>query len=117
MPLDLRDGETYFRIDETAIEAGTHWLSARVAEPLPAAEIAALARSLRELQREDAGHIVFRSHSGAVELTFVMAKRGELHLSVRLQSAPEYLDEVRLFLNLRRDDLPMIVETLSVAQG
>jgi hypothetical protein len=118
--LDLHDGATLFTIeriggaDPDALDvkatARSHWFEVVISERLERGELAQLAAGLRDLHTKMAGAYIFRSLTGWIEITFAMAKRGELHVSIRLQSAPDYLNEVRLFINLAQSDLPGIAD-------
>lgn len=95
-----------------SVRARTHWLTARFEETLDEDEATGLAERLSALAEAGAGVAELRPLAGWAELTFVMAKRERLHVSVRLQSAPDYLNEVRLFLDVPQEDLPAIVDAL-----
>ena len=110
--VNLRDGATWIRLSRLAesvvVEAGGDWFSARTDVPYEPGEMATVAAALSELDAARAGAYRFVPMANWGEIVFAMAKKGELHISVRLQSAPDYLNEVRLFLNLRQDALPSI---------
>ncbi|MGV3615108.1 MAG: WapI family immunity protein [Fimbriimonas sp.] len=115
--LDLHDGATLLTIERIGDAAGdvkavarSHWFEVVISERLELGELVSFSQGLRELHAAMAGAYVFRSLTGWLEITFAMAKREELHVSIRLQSAPDYLNEVRLFINLAQSDLPRIAD-------
>jgi hypothetical protein len=120
--LDLTDGLTRFtlvageaedpRFVSVRVTAQTPWLRAELDERLEREELSALAAALRKLHADMAGAHVFQTRQNWLELTIAMAKRGDLHVSIRLQSAPDYLNEVRLFLNLAQGQLPTLAERI-----
>ena len=95
-----------------ALTARTAWFESRLDFPISLAEIEALDRELARLEIDLAGSFTWRAEANVLEMTFVMAKRGDLNLSVRLQSPPDYLQEVRMFLDLKQADLPFIRQGL-----
>ena len=54
------------------------------------------------------GSLTLQTDSGAVTITLVMAKKGELNVSIRLQQPPDLLHEVRLFFNPSQPELPTL---------
>jgi|GEM_PF-2738725 len=107
----IRQGEA------VEIIAETPWLRAWVISQLSEDEVRDWAYALEQLQIDGFGSHSFHAREGWGELTFVMGKRGHLHLSLRLQSAPDFLDEVRLFMNLEQSELPEIVRQLRELLG
>lgn len=106
------------------VEIRTAWLFGRLTDRLRKEESENLAESLHALAEAAAGSTTFRAQENWLEATFAMAKKDELHLSLRLQSAPDYLNELRLFLDVPQSRLPEIVdwlrsapETLSPPEG
>lgn len=110
--MTLRDGETYLRLAPKLLEAGCGWARAEIELDLGRDEPLRWAERLADLSEEGAGAATIRSYSGQFQATFAMAKKDELHVSVILQDAPDYLNEFRLFLNLPQSSLLAIIDAL-----
>lgn len=113
----LEDGSgVFFELrragDRVRVSASTGWCTAAFEERLTDEEIQDLADRLQTLAAEGAGSFTFEAFYNWLRLTFAMAKKDELHVSVTLQSAPDYLNELRLFLNLPQNSLPAIAESV-----
>lgn len=117
MTLEYRDGSTgWFTLESLGwedesmhsvrVQAGTHWFRVDFTESLIFPETDDWAEGLRQMHRDMAGSYVFRSLHGWLQVTYVMGKRGELHVSIQLQNYPDFLNEVRFFLNLDQTYLP-----------
>jgi hypothetical protein len=91
-----------------SVRASCGWADASFRSNLGLLELAQLVTGLDALIAADSGAFSWTARENWVALTFVMAKRGELHLSVVLQQPPDYLHELRLFLNLKQSDLGQI---------
>jgi hypothetical protein len=91
-----------------SVGASCGWAQASFRAKLGSVELAELVTGLDALVAADSGAFSWTARENWASLTFVMAKRGELHLSVVLQQPPDYLHELRLFLNLRQVDLGQI---------
>jgi hypothetical protein len=85
-----------------SVDAG--WFSVSFDEPLPES----WAFRADELFHQGHGSATLQTESGSVTITLVIAKKGELHVSLRLQQPPDFQPEVRLFFNLMQTDLPQI---------
>lgn len=95
------------------VVAETPWYRVDFWERFEEGEMEAWAEGLRQLHRDAAGAHVFRARLGWLQATIAMAKKGELHVSLLLQSGPDYLDEVRMFLNLEQSALPSIADEVA----
>jgi hypothetical protein len=93
--LRLRDDHITVSWENGEIFVCSEWLTVRFSEPLPehfrseCLSLAANGHGSRTLQTDN----------GTVTVTLVMAKRDELHISIRLQQPPDLLNEVRVFFN------------------
>ncbi|CAN5695063.1 hypothetical protein BH11ARM2_BH11ARM2_33460 [soil metagenome] len=110
--MTLRDGETLLTITKNRLKAGCAWAWADIAVEMEPDEPAAWAETLARLAEDGAGAVTLRSHSGQLQATFAMAKKSELHVSLVLQNDPDYLNELRLFLNLPQSDLIAIIDAV-----
>ena len=90
------------------VRASCGWAQASFRANIQATELDELLGGLDELIAAESGAYNWTARENWISLTFVMAKRGELHLSVVLQQPPDYLHELRLFLNMRQGDLGQI---------
>lgn len=84
------------------------WFSAAVSILASADELKAAAMALADLESSGAGHYHWQLTEGSLDLMFAMAKKGELHVTVRMRSAPDYLDEVSALFELAQADLPRL---------
>lgn len=112
--MTLRDGETYLILAPNHLEAGCGWARADIEFDIGRDEPRRWAERLADLAEEGAGAATVRSYSGQFQATFAMAKKDELHVSIILQDAPDYLNEFRLFLNLPQSSLLAIIDALRV---
>lgn len=117
----LNDGDVRFSLaiegPTARVEARTGWLSAGFDAPVDEDEPRLWAADLATLLAAGAGAATLRPRHGWMETTFAMAKKDELHVSVHLQNAPDYLHEVRLFLNLRQSELAEIAAGCQEMRG
>lgn len=97
---------------EVGITAKTHWFQVSFGDHLIVGETEEWAAGLRKLHGDMAGSYVFRSMHGWLQITYAMGKKGELHVSIQLQHSPDYLNEVRLFLNLDQSYLPAMADQI-----
>ncbi len=100
----LHDGNVSFDWSDGRVSVSSPWFSVSLEESLPA-EWCERAQALAT-----AGHgsLTLQTDSGAVTITLVMAKKGELNVSIRLQQPPDLLHEVRLFFNPAQSQLPSL---------
>ena len=105
MRLDLNDGPANLTLSMTEVRASTGWCQAGVLLQLREDELPRLAEGLRKLAEEGHGSFLWTNEGGEVRIEIVMAKRGETHWSVRLQSPPDFLHELRLVFVGRQDQL------------
>lgn len=115
--MELRAGPSRFALERVGdafrVGAETAWFRASFEEHLDAEEIGAWAAGLRQLHSDQSSAHIFRAHRSWLQVTIAMGKKGELHVSILLQNAPDYLDEVRMFLNLDQRDLPTIADQIA----
>jgi len=102
--LRLSDENIHFNWENSVVSVSSPWFSVKLAEPLPPEW------SDRAVALATAGHgsLTLQTDSGAVTITLVMAKKGELNVSIRLQQPPDLLHEVRLFFNPSQSELPTL---------
>jgi hypothetical protein len=116
MVLRAPDGAT-FELSPTdgglRVSAVCGWVTAQFTATLSIAEVQRFGDELRAMAAEEAGARSFLAEDNWLALTVVMAKRGELHVSVTLQRPPDYLHELRLFFNLPQAELPRIIQEWS----
>ena len=108
----LSDDHVTFSWENGLISVSSAWLDVRFSEPLPdhyhqeCLSLAADGHGSRTLQTEN----------GTVTVTLVMAKKGELHVSIRLQQPPDLLNEVRLFFNRPQSLLAELFANLKMSR-
>ena len=110
----LRDADASLRLAPDRAEAATAWCRAAIPLALGPEELPRLAAALRRLAEDGHGSALWTNEGGEVRIEVVMAKRGETHWSVRLQSPPDFLHELRLVFVGRQDELPGLAESLSI---
>lgn len=91
------------------VEVGCRWFRGHFETAFLASEIEGLALGLEDLHRDQAGSFEHDAYDGDMHITFAMGKRDDLAISLRLNSQPEFLHELRLFLNVEQSALPDIV--------
>lgn len=93
------------------------WLSAAVSMMASEDEIRNAAAGLSKLAEEKAGHFHWLLDNGSLEIMFAMAKKDELHATVRLRSEPDFLDQVTILFVLSQAELPRLqIELLNLAK-
>ena len=112
MSLTLWDGDASLLLSAAHVEARTAWLGAEIPLSLGSDELPRLAAALRRLDEEGHGSALWTNEGGEVRIEVVMAKRGETHWSVRLQSPPDFLHELRLVFVGRQEALAGLAESL-----
>ncbi|RYG22038.1 hypothetical protein EON82_17840 [bacterium] len=105
MPLVLRDGAASLTLSVSEVGASTGWCEAKIPLNLSDDELPRLAEGLRKLAQDGHGSFLWTNEGGELRIEIVMAKRGETHWSVRLQSPPDFLHELRLVFVGDQDDL------------
>ena len=112
MGLTLRDADAALVLTAARVEARTAWCHAHIDLALGEDELPRLADGIRRLSRDGHGSTLWINGGGEVRIEVVMAKRGETHWSVRLQSPPDFLHELRLVFVGRQDELEGLAATL-----
>lgn len=110
--LQLHDADASLRLSSTCVEAVTAWCRATVPLTLGPDELPRLAAALRRLDEDGHGSALWANDGGEVRIEVVMAKRGETHWSVRLQSPPDFLHELRLVFVGPQEDLEALANRL-----
>ena len=110
--LALRDGDASLLLSATRVEARTAWCRATVPLALGPDELPRLATALRRLAEEGHGSTLWANEGGEVRIEVAMAKRDETHWSVRLQSLPDFLHELRMVFVGRQEDLEGLADLL-----
>ena len=110
--LELRDADASLHLSASCVEAETAWCRATIALSLGPDELPRLATALRRLGEAGHGSALWTNDGGEVRIEIVMAKRGETHWSVRLQSPPDFLHEMRLVFVGRQEDLVALAQSL-----
>jgi len=100
--LRLRDDHITVSWENGEISVCSEWLTVRLSEPLPEH----FRSECLSLAADGHGSRTLQTENGTVTVTLVMAKKGELHVSIRLQQPPDNLHEARLFYNRLQQELP-----------
>jgi hypothetical protein len=95
------------------VVAQTRWFRVDFHEYFVEGELEEWEAGIRRLHRDMAGSYTFRAMHNWLQVTYAMGKKGELHISILLQNAPDYLNEVRLFLNLDQSYLPEMANRIA----
>jgi hypothetical protein len=94
------------------VELLSPYFGATVEMSVEPGETWAGAASLNELYELGAGHVEWRAKDGALRLLFVMAKKGELHITVQVTAEPDFVDELTCLIEASQDELPRIASEL-----
>ena len=93
------------------------WFSAAVTMLVADDEIRNAASALAKLEVERAGHFHWHLAEGSLDIIFAMAKKDELHATVRLRSEPDYLDQLSVLFVLPQAELTRLqTELLNLAK-
>ena len=102
-----------FWMDEMIVleaQAETNWFKGTVSTAFFPNELEAFVVGLKKLHEDCAGAYRFEStDEKAIELTFAMGKRGDLAITLRLQNRPDFLNELRVTVNVDQSYLPGII--------
>lgn len=112
MPLELHDADARLTLSSTRVQAETAWCRAAIPLSLGMDEVVRFAHGLRSLHDEGSGAFLWSNEAGEVRIEIVMAKRGEVHWSVRLQAPPDYLHELRMVFVGRQEGLVRLADSL-----
>lgn len=82
------------------------WFSVEIHEVLPIGWVG-LATKLAEA---GFGSLTLQTDSGAVTVTLAMAKKGELHVSVRVQQLPDLLHDFRCCFTISQSSLKALFD-------
>jgi hypothetical protein len=102
----LREGQSI------RVEVETDFVRAHTIGPFVRVEFDDLRRSMFAMGLADAGGGTHQVLDGLVEVTCAMAKREELHVTVRLIEPMHRLDEVRVFQIYPRASLRRLADAL-----
>ena len=115
--LELNQADQLFRIERVSaalfsVEASTSWYRASYQTELRQEELSRWAHGAEQLRQLGAGSHLFDALSNCLRVETAMGKRGDFHVSIHLQNAPDYLNEVRLVFRLDQSVLPEVIAGL-----
>lgn len=98
--LHFEDATNSLELTEANVRVRTPFGTISIPEAVSSGEMAVVRSTLAELLREGTGFRAWESASQIVHLTVVVAKRGEIHLTVRLTFPADYRDTLQFLIVL-----------------